>query len=257
MIFLSDLDGTLMNSKGEITIEDVEAIRRWTQKHAFGFVTGRDKAFCDKLAQKYQLTCDCMITDNGANAFYKQENVYSSLIDLDDGMQMCKKILDSKVDVFYTDEKGNRYYPIQAYGVDRLHVFEKKQPSLGTFSNIDILEYLKNRTVGLAKISMYVEADFELLLDHFKRLFKDYEVMATSRDYIEITRKDTNKWEAFCHLPIDDAIFIGDGENDLCILKNLKDTYVMNHAPDIVKAYGVGVMSVAQAINIESRKEHV
>lgn len=43
--FLSDLDGTLMNSKGEITIEDVEAIRRWTQKHAFGFVTGRDKAF--------------------------------------------------------------------------------------------------------------------------------------------------------------------------------------------------------------------
>ena len=52
MIFLSDLDGTLMNSKGEITIEDVEAIRRWTQKHAFGFVTGRDKAFCGKLAQK-------------------------------------------------------------------------------------------------------------------------------------------------------------------------------------------------------------
>ena len=45
MIFLSDLDGTLMNSKGEITIEDVEAIRRWTQKHAFGFVTGRDKCF--------------------------------------------------------------------------------------------------------------------------------------------------------------------------------------------------------------------
>ena len=41
------------------------------------------------------------------------------------------------------------------------------------------------------------------------------------------------------------------------LLKNLKDTYVMNHAPDIVKAYGVGVMSVAQAINIESRKEHV
>ena len=38
MLFLSDLDGTLMDSNGEITIEDVEAIHQWTQKHGFGFV---------------------------------------------------------------------------------------------------------------------------------------------------------------------------------------------------------------------------
>ena len=40
MLFLSDLDGTLMDSNGNVTDEDVECIHQWTQKHAFGFVTG-------------------------------------------------------------------------------------------------------------------------------------------------------------------------------------------------------------------------
>ena len=82
MLFLSDLDGTLLDSNGNVTDEDVECIHQWTQKHAFGFVTGRDRAFCLALALKYQLSCEYMITDNGANAYYKDKNVYSSLIDL-------------------------------------------------------------------------------------------------------------------------------------------------------------------------------
>ena len=80
MLFLSDLDGTLMDSNGNVTDEDVECIHQWTQKHAFGFVTGRDRAFCVALASKYQLSCEYMITDNGANAYYKDKNVYSSLL---------------------------------------------------------------------------------------------------------------------------------------------------------------------------------
>lgn len=257
MLFLSDLDGTLMNSNGTITEEDVNSIHHWTQKNSFGFVTGRDHAFCMELASKYQLSYEYMITDNGANAYYKDQNVYSSLIDLDDGIQMCKAILEYNLDLFYTDEVGNRYYPVSSYGKERLHSFEKKQPSLGRFSNIDILEYLNSRDSGLAKLSMYVENDLDLLLNQFRDLFKNYEVMATSKDYIEITKKGTNKWEAFCHLPVEDAIFIGDGENDLCILKNLKNTYVMDHAPESLKVYGVCAKSVAQAIDIESRKENV
>ena len=93
MLFLSDLDGTLMDSNGIIAEEDVNSIHQWTQKHSFGFVTGRDHAFCMELASKYQLSCAYMITDNGANAYYKDQNVYSSLIDLDDGIQMCKAII--------------------------------------------------------------------------------------------------------------------------------------------------------------------
>ena len=177
MLFLSDLDGTLMDSNGNVTDEDVECIHQWTQKHAFGFVTGRDRAFCVALASKYQLSCEYMITDNGANAYYKDKNVYSSLIDLSEGIQMCKAIMAYNLDLFYTDEAGNRYYPISCYGKERLHVFKKKQPSLGLFSDVDLMEYLNTRHFGLAKLSMYVEKDLDLILNQFRGLFKNYEVM--------------------------------------------------------------------------------
>ena len=109
MLFLSDLDGTLMDSNGNGTDEDVECIHQRTQKHAFGFVTGRDRAFCVALASKYQLSCEYMNTDNGANAYYKDKNVYSSLIDLSEGIRMCKAILAYNLYLFYTDEAGNPY----------------------------------------------------------------------------------------------------------------------------------------------------
>lgn len=44
---------------------------------------------------------------------------------------------------------------------------------------------------------------------------------------------------------------------NLCVLEKLNDTYVMEHAPESLKAYGVCVKSVAEAMNIESRKENV
>ena len=61
----------------------------------------------------------------------------------------------------------------------------------------------------------------------------------------------------YLNLDEKEIITIGDGENDLCILEKLNDTYVMEHAPESLKAYGVCVKSVAEAMNIESRKENV
>lgn len=258
MLFLSDLDGTLMNASCEIAKDDVEMIHQWTQKHSFGFVTGRDEAFCKDLAQKYDLQCDCMITDNGASAIFKGKHLYSSLIDLEMGIDLCKKIISLKeADLFFTDENGNRYYPIREYGKKSFEDFKKKQPFLGSFVSVDILEYLATRTRGLPKLSLYVGNHLDELLEKYKGMFSDFEVMVTSKDYIEITKKSTNKWSAFEHLPVDQAVFIGDGENDRCILENLKDTYVMNHAPDSIKKLGTCVNSVAQAMCIEREKENV
>ena len=199
-----------------------------------------------------------MITDNGASAIYNGKYVYSSLIDLSTGIELCKKIISLKeVDLFFTDEDGNRYYPICEYGNKSFESFKRKQPYLGSFVSVDILEYLKTRTRGLPKLSLYVENHLDVLLEKYKKMFSEFEVMATSKDYIEITKKSTNKWSAFKHLPVRQAIFIGDGENDRCILENLKNTYVMNHAPDSIKKLGTCVNSVSQAMCIEREKENV
>lgn len=258
MVFLSDLDGTLIDSHCEIAKEDVLAIQAWTKKHAFGLVTGRDEAFCRNLIKKYDLSCEYLIANNGATAYLKNELIYSSCIDIQDAISMCEKIISIReVDLFYTDEFGNRYYPMCAYGDNRFEKFQKLQPSIRDFKEMDIMDYLKTRIHGCAKLSLYVERDLVLLLPKYKAMFPNYEVMATSKNYIEITKKHTNKWVALQQYLVDRVAFIGDGENDICILENLESAYVMDHAPEKVKKLGVCVKSVAQAIKIESEKVYV
>ena len=258
MLFLSDLDGTLINSAGEITKLDWQAIQKYTKKNSFGFVTGRDEAFCRDLISKYNLSCDCVIANNGATAYWKGKCVYSSLMDVQESISICKKIIElNEVDLFYTDQIGNRYYPIDKYGMDRMNGFLQYQPNLRGFCDKDLIAYLKTRKEGCAKFSLFVKDKIDDILYKYKALFAEYEVMQTSKDYIEITKKGINKWIALKHLPEKEAAFIGDGLNDLCILKNVTSAYVMNHAPESVKKYGVCVCNVAKAIEIEMEKEHV
>ena len=252
MVFLSDLDGTLIDKEGAIHSQDVQAIHKWTTHHSFGLVTGRDEAFCLDLMKRYSLACDYLITNNGANAYIKNECVYSSLIDLDRSIQICKNIIENtKHDIFYTNGKGERFYPIQKYGKDRFIHFHQKNPSLNHFSDIDLMDSLNS---SLAKISLYTPKDIDTWLKVYKETFTDVEVMKTSFDYIEITSKGTNKWKAFESLNLSDCAFVGDGENDRLMLENLEHTYVMNHAPKEILSLGVHVDCVAQAIQIEGEK---
>ena len=49
-LFLSDLDGTLIDVHGNIQQQDVQAIHTLAERGiAFGIVTGRDYGFCQKL----------------------------------------------------------------------------------------------------------------------------------------------------------------------------------------------------------------
>ncbi len=253
MVFLSDLDGTLIDKEGIIKKEDVCAIRKWTKQHSFGFVTGRDEAFCADLMNRYSLSCDYLITNNGANAYYKNECTYASLIDLTDAIEICGFVMENH-DVFYTNEKGERFYPIHKKGLNGLQDFLARNPSLTHFSSIDLIDSLHQRTLGISKISIQVKTDIDHWLSVYKKQFSSVEVMKTSIDYIEITSKGTNKWNAFKSLNVEDCAFIGDGENDRMMLENLEHTYVMNHAPKDILALGCIVDCVAQAIQLEGEK---
>ena len=258
MIFLSDLDGTLIDKEGTMKNEDVQAIQAWTKENIFGFVTGRDEAYCENLMKKYQLQCDYLITNNGANAYYKNKCLYSSLIDLSEAISICETIIyKGKGNLFYTDEEGNRYFPIAHDGMNALIEFERNQPGLGHFSRMDILEYLSTRKTGCAKLSIQIDEDIDAWLHTYRTLFDGVEVMKTSHDFIEITNKGTNKLNAFKSFGISECAFIGDGENDLALLEYLNHTYVMKHAPKSILHTGTIVDSVAQAIQIEGENEYV
>ena len=85
-LFLSDLDGTLIDVHGNIQQQDVQAIHTLAERGiAFGIVTGRDYGFCQKLISRYRLAVDMIIGNNGGSIWIHDKKVMRST--LKPGMQ--------------------------------------------------------------------------------------------------------------------------------------------------------------------------
>lgn len=258
-LFLSDLDGTLVHEENmKISSADVEEIKLWKKRgFLFGLVTGRDRVFCLDLLKQYDITPDCLITCNGALTFWKEKKIDASLIDLQISEQILKELKKYQdiIDSFFTAEDGYNYFLSEDY--ERI---KTEFSYLGRIKKESLESLIKRRSDGLAKISIAAKSleNVQKLLPEFKNKFLDVEVMATSDDYIEITRKSVDKAHAmkkmieYKNLDIDDVIFIGDGSNDIPLFNMLKCTYVMSSAPNEIKKHAnLSVSHVADAIKKE------
>lgn len=263
-LFLSDLDGTLIHKDLEISREDEKAIASLQESgNLFGLVTGRDRVFCENLLQRYGLRSNCLITCNGAMTYWNQNRMDASLIDLDVSISIFKELTKYEdIMFFFTAEDGRNYFPVTMLG-SRFKEIQSEFSYLGNVQNQDVFEYLNTRNEGCAKISVctYTKENNQKYLPIFQSLFNNVEVLPTSFDYIEMTKKDTDKSRAMKkmiesqHLNIEDIVFIGDGLNDVSLFDMLNHTYVMDSASDEVKAHANTIVSsVSEAIQIEREK---
>lgn len=265
-LFLSDVDGTLMNADLTIDEKNIEKIKEWkAQGKYFGLVTGRDRIFCQKLLDKYGIEADCLITCNGAMTFWRDELVDTSLIDLDISIDIFKRLKMYSDDLvsFFTAEDGTHYFNIDQVQKQWVSIKERLA-YLGVLREEDVLSYLSGRTQGCAKISLftYTKENRDRYLPILQQTFPNVEVMPTSVDYIEITQRGTDKSRALLklmdcrQLTLDEIAFIGDGANDVPLFDLLKHTYVMETAEEHIKERAsICVDSVEKAIDIERNQE--
>lgn len=258
-VFLSDVDGTLIfNDVPYINEEDVKAIQSFQKEgNLFGLVTGRDRHFCIDLLAKYGIKPDCLITCNGAISYWGDEEIDSKTISNSESVEVYKKLIEYKEDTvsFYTARNGKNYF-LMDY-IDNYEEVKERLSDLGSFCDYDVIRYLEETKENCAKLSVYTknEENNQKMLQIFKNLFNDLEVMATSFDYVEMTAKGCDKSRAMKKiieaksLSQDEIVFIGDGMNDVPLFKILSNTYVMRDAQDSVKIHAKEVVSsVAEAI---------
>lgn len=269
-LLLSDVDGTLLGYDHTIRPEDIEAIRQWQEAgNWFGLVTGRDQTFCKRLLGKYGLENDVLITGNGADAYVQKEHVFSDGLDanvLEQCFAFCLASPDSILP-FVTLENGWHYFPSQALGQERMERMKQEQAHLKYFHPLDALELLKTNLL-VPKFSIYVRdsSQTDAWLQKIQSRFPAYNVMKTSIDYIEITKRGVDKAKAFASLcralpnDIEAIAFIGDGANDIPLFQTIEKSYCMAHAdPHVKQRAQTTVSSVQEAIEQELRKgkEHV
>lgn len=253
-LFLSDVDGTLLID-GRVRPADAAAIRRWKEAgNAFGLVTGRGEAFCRELCASMGVEPDVLVTDNGAAVFVKETCIHQSWMDAKAVTRALDRLPGWPQDYvpFVTMADGWHRFCRRRMGQNVMERMQEVQAHLRYFSPQD-LEDLLASVPAVPGLSLYVWKDgmTSRVLDAVRQAAPEFQWHQTSHDYVEACASDkAQAMQALLEaVPCASVCYIGDGPNDLPVLDELPDSFVMETAPAMVKERGNRVTdSVAAAI---------
>ena len=258
-----DIDGTLLNSKGQLSTRTKEAIRRVSMSGVKVVLTsGRVTSSTKKIAE--EINSDrYMICDNGAVIYDRIENksLYEAYIDKD----IVLNILDSCIEndiyymVFTTKKiivkdlkhmalafyKQRHHCRDEATGINEIvyggrSCVEEIEEPITRIIVCDQDRAIYNSIVN--KLKLYKEVDLMIaphvsrkkIIDGEKEIFLNY-------SYAELLPKNTNKWSAVenligkLNIKPNEVIAIGDNFNDVDMIKNAGLGVAMNNGSPVAK----------------------
>ena len=243
-----DLDGTLLNSYGEITNKNKEAIQYAIDKGVeVMLASGRDIQTMKKISSELGID-NFIIAGNGACIYDMKEesNIYESFIQKEKALQIIKICKENSIFFnIYTNigiitESLN--YNVKVFNNENNYRPNNKRTNIEIVSNIET--YIENNDFKILKIIICDESKiiFNNIIEKLKTI-KDVEVLDVEHMskkiirigteehkveyfYTEVTNENTNKWSAIKYLAEklgikeEEIVCIGDNMNDYEMVKN-------------------------------------
>ena len=243
-----DLDGTLLNSYGEITDKNKEAIKYALNKGIeVVLASGRDPQTMKKISQELGIE-NFLIAGNGASVYdiKLEKNIYENFLEVDKALKIIKICKENSI--FFSVYTTNGIitegleYNIKVFNNENNFRPNKKRTNIEIVK--DIYSYVQEKRPNILKIIICDENKiiFNNIIEKMKNV-KNVEILEVEHMskkvlrigteeypieyfYTEVTNKNANKWEAIQFLigkfGIDekDVICIGDNMNDLKMIKN-------------------------------------
>ena len=230
-IIALDLDGTLLNSKKELSEGNLAALQKaadagWEIVPTTGRFYGGMPDFIRELPFVHYA-----ITINGAyvedlregNEIYTAEMPYAKAIEIMEYLDKLPVIYDCYMDndAFMTESLKAKVDEIVENPRIRKMFYDLRKPVP------ELKAFLEERMHDVQKIQFFTkEADLRLhLLEQLPKVFEDIAVSSSSPQNIEINQKDATKGLALAalaqYLGVDRAktIALGDGLNDISMLE--------------------------------------
>lgn len=254
-----DIDGTLLNSKSELTQNTIEVLKQASEKGIYivltsGRMTSVVKVFCNKIgADKF------LIAENGA-----------SIVDLHSDELIYKRYIpkNTVLDIINVCEENNIYYMIYTNkelivkNLKHMALFFYKQnynPNARLNTHIATYEYIETLEDDFTKIMICDEdrAIYNSIVNKLKKL-ESIDVMdiphistkvlnigteekILSYSYADISAKNTNKWTALeilitmLGIKSEEVIAIGDNINDIQMIENAGLGVAMANGTPVVR----------------------
>ena len=243
-----DLDGTLLNSYGEISEENRKAIKYAIDKNIeVVLASGRDSDTMKKMSLDLGIR-SFLVTGNGASIYNikKQENIYESFLEQKKALKIIDICKNNSIFFNVYTDKGiiteNINYNVKVFNSENNAKPIEKQTNIEVVENL--YEYVKDNKLNILKIIICDESKviFNRIIEKISKINRvdilEVEHMSKKiiRDgtnninveyfYTEISNKGTNKWEALKYLANylnileEEIMCIGDNENDRRMIEN-------------------------------------
>lgn len=245
-LFAFDLDGTLLNSNKELSSENLRALLA-AKSSGVELVPSTGRTFKGLPDFVKELPCRYFILINGAFVYdRKKDEVLNSFnIPLKTALDIYKEL--SSFPVLYDSY-------VDGEGLIRRDFYENIEEYVGNdFSRYiirtlrkpveDFYGFVKDKGMDVQKISIYCK-DENLVSNaqsHIENLFPDVVITKSLKDNSEINHYMATKGNALLSLskrldiPIEKTIAIGDGTNDVSMIKNAGVGIAMENAAEPVK----------------------
>lgn len=242
-LFLTDLDGTILNDKKVITPRTMKALIEYVSRgNVFGICTGRDinsaKAVYDGLGVK--LAGSFVIAFNGGQIYDvdNKKTVYRTGIDVKMGQEILKIAKDWGIHVHtYNDDF------ILTVAYNECIEYYRRVIKTPVIVADDIGPFMDKPLCKMICIELHDHEKQERFRKAVTEKYGDkLDLMYSSPVYLELIPKNSGKGEALRYLadhldiPIENTIAAGDGENDISMIEAAGLGIAMKNAPDVVKA---------------------
>lgn len=270
-LIVSDMDGTLLSNDKKINLKDVEALKYANEKGVkFIVASGRNYDNIERVLKDYDIDVYAYITGNGAEIFDKDKKLIQTCY-FDKSLYFSVSKIFAERDVPFMVFTTNGIYANDPDNVKNLFRIRNniKNNTVGqksyldeavmhTINNVD--DFLKE-DLDIIKLEAFT-FDLDLIKDSKDELSKidGISYLSSYNDNIEVTSEYAQKGHSLIryidHLNIkeDEAMVIGDGENDLSMFELFKYSYAPLNSIDKIKeiAYKVVCLNnegaVSQAI---------
>ena len=243
-----DLDGTLLNSYGEISQGNREAIEYALKNNVeVVLASGRDPKTMEKISLNLGIN-NYLIAGNGASIYdIKQEkNIYEKFIKQEKALKIIQICKDNSIFLNLYTDKGiiteSLNFNVKVFNSENTHKALEKQTNIEVVN--DLYQYTKDNKLNILKIIICDESKiiFNNIIQKLKMIggveVLDVEHMSRKKIrigteeidveyfYTEISSKNVDKWNAIefltekLQIKKEEVICIGDNINDKKMVEN-------------------------------------
>ncbi|AAC66798.1 hydrolase [Borreliella burgdorferi] len=234
-----DLDGTLLNNNHEIAFLTLEVLLALKEDFKIIIATGRRLSEVKNIRSQLKeisINENYLVTANGAEVFLQENLIFRYAMNYD----LAKEIL--KIN---TDNVDVNLYTFDTWYSNA----DVKSPIMKHFIkdlglNVIIGDLTKLNVDSVSKIVYYCD-DLAILnkldTEIKSKDFQDTRVFFSSKDLLEVTNINANKYNAIKNIaflesiPLCDVLAFGDNNNDYEMLKNLGKGVLMKNANEFLK----------------------